>query len=80
MSEAEMGLLELLSECIMNQLDFNSPKEIEQFCNELKIELISLHDPDFIYDDTESESEDDDVGEPEIIQVSTDNNGFMKII
>ena len=79
MSEEEMGMLELLSECIMSKIDFNNKKEIELFCNELKFALLDLHDPDFIYSSSESESSDDDV-EPETIKVTTDKDGFMEIV
>ena len=79
MSEEEMGMLELLSECIMSKIDFNNKKEIEQFCNELKFALLDLHDPDFIYSSSETESSDDDI-EPETIEVATDKDGFMEIV
>ena len=79
MSEEEMGMLEILSECIMNQMSFNNKKEIEQFCNELKFALLDLHDPDFIYSSSESESSDDEVGEAEEVKVLVDKDGFMKL-
>ena len=79
MSEEEMGMLELLSECIMSKIDFNNKKEIELFCNELKFALLDLHDPDFIYSSSESESSDDEVGEAEEVKVLVDKDGFMKL-
>ena len=79
MSEEEMGMLEILSECIMRQMTFNNVKEIEQFCNELKFALLDLHDPDFIYSSSESESSDDEVGEAEEVKVLVDKDGFMKL-
>ena len=80
MSELQMGVIEQLAEVIMNQLEFNNVKEVERFCNELKLEVIGLYDPDFNYSETESESSDDDVGEAESIKVSVDKDGFMKIV
>ena len=79
MSEEEMGMIELLAETIMYKLDFDNKKQIEQFCNELKFAILDLHDPDFIYSSSESESSDDDI-EPETIKVTTDKDGFMEII
>ena len=79
MSEEEMGIIELLAETIMYKLEFNNKKEIENFCNELKIAILDLHDPDFIYSSSESESSDDDI-EPETIKVTTDKDGFMEIV
>ena len=80
MSESEMGVTEILAELIMTKLDFNNIKEVERFCDELKLEVIGLYDPDFIYSESESESSDDDVGEAESIKVSVDKEGFMKIV
>ena len=79
MSEEEMGMIELLAETIMYKLDFDNKKQIEQFCNELKIAILDLHDPDFIYSSSETESSDDDI-EPETIEVATDKDGFMEIV
>ena len=80
MSELEMGVTEILAELIMTKLDFNNIKEVERFCDELKLEVIGLYDPDFIFSESESSSSDDDVGEIEDIKVSVDKDGFMKIV
>ena len=79
MSEEEMGMIELLAETIMYKLDFDNKKQIEQFCNELKFAILDLHDPDFIYSSSESESSDDEVGEAEQVKVLVDKDGFMKL-
>ena len=79
MCEEEMDFVELLSETIMYKIEFKNKKEIENFCNELKITLLDFHDPDFIYSSSESESSEDDV-EPETIEVAIDNDGFMEIV
>ena len=79
MSELEMGVTEILAELIMTKLDFNNIKEVERFCDELKLEVIGLYDPDFIYSESESESSDDDIGETEDIKVLVDKDGFMEI-
>ena len=80
MSESEMGVTEILAELIMTKLDFNNIKEVERFCDELKLEVIGLYDPDFVFSESESSSSDDDVGEIEDIKVSVDKDGFMKIV
>ena len=80
MSELEMGVTEILAELIMTKLDFNNIKEVERFCDELKLEVIGLYDPDFIFSESESSSSDNDVGEIEDITVSVDKDGFMKIV
>ena len=80
MSESEMGVTEILAELIMTKLDFNNIKEVERFCDELKLEVIGLYDPDFVFSESESSSSDNDVGEIEDITVSVDKDGFMKIV
>ena len=80
MSELEMGVTEILAELIMTKLDFNNIKEVERFCDELKLEVIGLYDPDFVFSESESSSSDNDVGEIEDITVSVDKDGFMKIV
>jgi hypothetical protein len=81
MSEKQMRIIEQLAEIIMDQVEFKDKRELHKFTNDLKNELISLYDPEFIYSESESESSDetDDDGEAEIIITTQDNDGFMKL-
>ena len=60
MSEIEMPVIERLAEIIMENMEFINIKEVKDFCDELKIEVVGLYDPDYSEEedsDTDSDSD-----------------------
>lgn len=78
MSEMEMGMIERLAEIIMEHMEFVDIKEVKTFCDELKIQVVELYDPEYSTESSETET-DGDSGCEETLEVIKDNDGFLKL-
>ena len=78
MSEMEMGMIERLAEIIMEHMEFVDIKEVKTFCDELKITVLDLYDPDYNTESSETDT-DEDSGTEEKLEVVKDNDGFLKL-
>jgi len=73
-----MGMIERLAEIIMEHMEFVDIKEVKTFCDELKIQVVELYDPEYSTESSETDT-DEDSGCAEDLVVIKDKDGFLKL-
>ena len=74
-----MPVIERLAEIIMENMEFINIKEVKDFCDELKIEVVGLYDPDYSEEEDSDTDSDNSIGTPETVKIIDDGSGFLKL-